>query len=294
MEKQALSSLVPEGAAMIMEQLYLSGVYQNHKRTNEKIEQIKGAVKSLFYEDEKRRDWSQFGVVAKYIPSPRYEVDELRLKEYLCDLSIFVPSAKINCNKLKKDRPDIIKQLEPFANPVDCYVKMSPNVNGRVNTPDMGYSGLYEEALIQQWMCEKNKLDRTSKVMDKAKEKQLCCPIIAREKKLSCNYGSVSLYEKDYTYDVPAIYRELGMDFLFEFASVNIGTLYEKFVPKGFISPKEISHFRKVVGVDLKFMMLEKSAEDRFLGMLQDRIMQAAEKTRSLKEMEQIFFRAVG
>jgi hypothetical protein len=285
-KKKADQLLEIQGAALIMEQLYITGVYQDNKKAEAAIEAVKETLKTRLNDEEKRREFPHLRVVAKFQPDYRYETDYVGLNEYLYDLGLLVPLARIDYKELKKEQPDVLKKIEIFKNPTEQYVKMTPNKQGRVEIPEMTFSELSDDELILSWVESKGRLERTKAVIDQAREEMLVCPILRKEKKLSCNYGSVSILDKDPTYDIAQIYEFYGAEFLIQHSKPDMQKILMEFVPKGMLNMNDIQQFRTLKSISSKFILMDLETESRQYHMFWDKRMQAANNLRQQKELE--------
>lgn len=268
------------GAAAIMENLFTAGTYQKYKtlevqidglrdpKTKEiKIRGIKDYIKAIMYEDEKRREWKDLGVVAKYVAKNIYETDYMRLNEYLDDIGLLIPTATLDTKALT---PELAKQIKCYEIPRAPYVRMTPNKHGRVEHVEENLSYLDDRSLIQRWKEVKAQLGVLENIIVKAKVEMEKCPILQQERKLTCNYGSVSLIDSNPSYDYFRMYHDLGYEQFYSIVKPNMGLL-DQYVELGIIHPNEIKQFRTIVDIRLDFVVMELEAENKMLNMFRNK-----------------------
>ncbi|WP_090799670.1 hypothetical protein [Paenibacillus sp. GP183] len=124
------------------------------------------------------------------------------------------------------------------------------------------------DRLVKLWREERKFLDTLVKGYDAAKEEMMRSRLLKKERKLSCNFGSVSLLEGKPSYDVESIYRELGDQFLVKYGKVDMLQL-DEYMAMGFLKKKELDQFRKIVDVRLKFVLIEQEAEAKLYDFFQ-------------------------
>lgn len=225
----------------------------------------KEAIKQVFEKrtpKETRR--AEYGpLIAKRFSVPKYDTDEISLKEFLANKGVLPLVAKISSNKETK------KELKQFIKAMEVSVRMTPNKNGKFEVEEFNFESLEIDELTRIWL----KADRKEKLYTFKKEeveKQiLSCSLLKEKKKLTCEYGSVSLIET-LSFDIDKIYRELGMGFLIEKASVTLDDL-TPYVESGVLKKQEIDQFRKLIKVEERFMILHKQTEEIQMTLLKNR-----------------------
>jgi len=264
-----------KGAALIMERLYQTGIYQGHKSAKKHLEDLSQSIKGRILEDEMRREFKQLGVVAKYQRMPVYETDWEGLMDYLSDLGILIPLLQVDVDKLKED-PELHQTITThFQNPIEQYIRMTPNKQGKVSVVPLEVTDLETEQLATLWLDTKRKFQTFDSYLEHGKIHMRNCPLLKKARKVSCNYGSVSLLDKDPTFNNRAIMEEYGVDMLKEIGKINMQSL-DEYIQKGFISPNEIKQFRKVKDIQLRFIVQELASEDRQFQMFYRKLQQAS------------------
>ncbi|MGN7300423.1 hypothetical protein [Ferdinandcohnia sp. SAFN-114] len=104
----------------------------------------------------------------------------------------------------------------------------------------------------------------------------LQCKELHQEKKISHEYGSVSLVANDPLYDINAIYEDFGEEMLIQYGKPDSEKL-QQFIQKGIITKKEIDQFKTVVDIRLDFIMMNLDTEKQMMSMLQNRTIQASQ-----------------
>lgn len=254
-------------AGVMMEELFLQGVYQDRKKRETVLDGIKDELKNRFKDDEvKRREFGK--VIVKWQTVKVYETDRLALNEYLNDLGILVLVANINAKRLS---PSDLQRIEECRLPAKKYIRFTPNANGKVECQLPDFQDWDETDLTSYWLENKRVFTALEKQVEATKKEMLKCPLLRQEGKIKTAYGTVSLLENKPDYDVSAIRFQEGNDFLIQHSDVDMQEL-DRYVERGFVSRKEIEQFRKVVDIQLRFIVIERSVEKEQYRFFQDRL----------------------
>ncbi|ATF15790.1 hypothetical protein A616_28715 [Brevibacillus brevis X23] len=275
-----------KGAALLMENLFATGTYQKNKLLDSRIKQIKDIIKSRMKWDEKRREFTRHGVVAKFHADNQYETDYVGLNSYLHSLGLLVPLARINYKELKNENEDVFKKIAEFQLPLEQYVKMNPNKQGKVNTLDIDLSHQADNDLILMWKQIKKAMEETQIIIDKVRENMLKCQLLQSERKLACFYGSVSLLTKDPSFDVVSIFKTLGSEFLIHYSKPDLQKIIGEYIPNGWLTINEVNQYRDLKSNGTKFYLMDLETEIKQNNMLWGMKMRAAQKYRSKKALE--------
>jgi len=249
-EKQKLHI---KGAGLIMEQLYVTGVIQNYHQLQNDLDTLKNILKSRLPNPDDRLEYVDQKLVAKYQTDCKYETDIIGLNRFLDDLNLLVHVAKIDYKDLKKNDPAILKRIDLFKDPIEQYAKMNPNKLGAVNVTNTDYSGLSDYEVIRLWSSTKRKLEMTKQAIEESRKEMLTCPILKSERILSSSFGSVSLIDKDPTYDIGQIYDFMGSNFLIRYSKPDFKTILMDLIPNGQLTYEDLQRFRCVKSIGMKF-----------------------------------------
>lgn len=258
-------------AAELMENFITSGAYYDKKRTETHLKEHKKSLKSILKEGEvKRYEYQDFNMVAKFVAKKQYEWDYEGIIEYLTDF--LVPDIYLDCLTIDHKKVATIEGWEdiskPFKDNPSFYVKPSFNKKGKealkISEEDIEKT---EDKLLRSIYILQNNLPSLEQEYELLKEKMKQCGILNKQKKVTHEYGSVSLLENKPTYDLNGLYDTFGEDLFLNYGQVNMEQLNE-LIMKGFINKKEIESFRTLKDIRLDFVVMTTAAEQRmFEGM---------------------------
>ncbi|NHN33148.1 hypothetical protein [Paenibacillus agricola] len=264
------------GAAKIMEAFFRKGHYPEMKRLERRTSFIKEVIKT--YQDEmdvKRNDYH--GVIGKFVACNVYETDHLRLNDYLNDIGILAHVGTIDLSRLKDCQHDY-ENAERFKIMGQPYVKFNPNMSGRVAAEDLTYLDQDPYVLIDEWRRLNGMLNTIEKLYEDAKKKMMKSRLLKKEKKLSLPFGSVSLLDRKSSYDIKSIYQHFGESFLIQYGKVDMEQV-DEFIAMGFLRKKELDQFRRIVDIQLRFVLLEKDEETKMYEFFHRRLQRMAKKS---------------
>jgi len=265
-------------AAEIMQELMVKGTYPSLKNVESRIKTIKKTIQYQLKDSEvKRHEYSSYNVVAKFVPKKISEIDYVGLNEYLHDIGLLIPVIKIDHKEIKNDEL-LLETLKAYQLEPTYYVKPSFNKLGReLNAPSPFKTEEWSiNHLLGTYVNLVPQLDNYQYEYEKAKKIMLACKELRQEKKLSHEYGSVSLVANEPKYDIQSIYDDFGEDTLIQYGRPDNEKL-QQFIQKGSITTKEIDQFKTIVDVRLDFVVMNLDTEQQMLSMLQNRTIQASQ-----------------
>lgn len=268
-----------QGAALIMERLYETGIYPMCKQAEAHTKLLSQSIKEHFYPDEMRREFKDIGIVAKYTRMPVYETDWVGLMEYLSDLGILIPLLQVDEQKLE-ELPNVHQTImEHFVNPIEHYIKLNPNKQGRVEKTPIDVVDLTPPQLAQMWLETKRKHSTALELVEQAKKNMMQCPLLKNTRNMKCNFGSVSLLDLVPTFNTEGIIQEFGVELLMKIGKISMSDL-DEYIQKGFISPNEIKRFRSTQDIQLRFVVQELESEAKQFKMFNRKLQRAAANRR--------------
>ncbi|MNJ89954.1 hypothetical protein D3C87_75410 [compost metagenome] len=246
-------------SVLIIEEIF--DRYVTYKQLENKLENIRDAFKEKMMEDEVRRIFPLQGIVAKYTKNRIYEVNQIGINELLNDHGLLINTARFD-----KD-----ERLSGFENEQTYHLR----INTKIAKEEYDFSNLSEMELTKIWVETHSQLKALEPIINGAKKQIALCKELVKTKKLSFSEGTISLAKNKVSYNVQAIANTLGIDFVIENAKVSSEKLTE-YVDSGFISSKEISKFKKLVNVTLKFVVMTLDDENLILNILKEKRMNAS------------------
>jgi hypothetical protein len=242
-----------------------SGMYKDFKRYEERVSLAKDGIRQNQEElNHKRMEWTSAGVVGKYVAVNVYEYDRVGLNEYLMDVGVLPVVASINAENLTEDQ---LVELVQLKLPSEHYVRYTPNKSGRVDLTEVQEEFKHRDqfSLLDQvfmWKKVKTHFDLMELKWEKARKQALKSPLLLRNKKLSYDYGSFSLIEKSPEYQPKDVLHLFGQDVLIASSKVDMTEL-DEYVAMGFLKKAEIESFRKIINVNLRYVLIESSKENQ-------------------------------
>ncbi|PGT83244.1 hypothetical protein [Bacillus sp. AFS040349] len=259
-------------AASIMEGLMKDGTYPSLNNIKSRLKTIQKTMeKELSGSESKRHEFSRYNVVAKFVPKKINSIDYEGLNEFLYNVGLLLPVVKIDHKQVKKDQ-EVLDILECYQLEPTYYVKPNFNKKGKeLNQADpFEIEGWSLDHLAGTYSNLNSQLEHYKFDYEKAKLAMLECKELLQDKKLSHEFGSVSLIANDPLYNVPAINEELGEDFLIKYGKPDTDKL-DYFITKGTISKRDIEQFKTVTDIRLDFIVMELDKERRMLEMLHNK-----------------------
>lgn len=253
-KKQVTEKIVTKGAGLIMEQLYESGIYQESKQLEADMESVKEILKERMGSKEVL-DFPLLKVVVKKQTYCRYVIDYVGLNEFLHQRGLLVEAARFGYKDLKKEKNEILGKLSLFKNPLEQSVRMNPNAQGKVALTQKPFSTWTDNELVLYWTESKRRLERILAVIGDAREEMLACPFLRKEKRLSCSFGSVSIFDLDPTYNTPQIYEFLGADFVIQHSKADMQKILNEYISDGLMTFEEFNRFRTAKDIFSKFVI---------------------------------------
>jgi hypothetical protein len=265
------------GASKLMEDVFDSGLYRNMKTAENKLDTIKGTIRKQFESGESKRYDLPHNLVAKFVPTPVYETDEAGLKEFLDDLGILAKTVTLKA-KAFKDEPVTLELLKPFRKPMEYFAQFYLNSNGKqhIDKEEYDFNVSLEHLTInfkEQKSCFEIYQSRYKDIMKKIGD----CPFLRYSRTVKSNYGTCKLREKDIKFYTDSIDQQFGNEFLIEHGQISM-KLVDSFIEKGYFSPKEIQSYRKIIDINLRFVVMDQAREQKQAEFFHQQLLRKAQK----------------
>lgn len=265
-------------AGDIMESLLTNRFYQRMKMAETHTTSIKSEIrKNLESSEQKRHEYKEHNLVAKFVSKKVFDTDYLGLNEFLDDRGLLVPVVKFNHKEIKKD-PLLLDVFAPYQISGNYKLHIAFNKEGKKikEFPTKEFDGLAMNDLFHSFSTWDSEHKRLVSEYESVKLEMLACPLFEQEKKISHKYGSLSKVALDPSYNIEQIYQELGSDFLIRYGKPEAEKLTE-LVYKGYLSQKDIDQFKQLKDIRLDFMIMSLDTEERMLSMLNHKKVKAAQ-----------------
>ncbi|MFF2876149.1 hypothetical protein ACFVR2_07495 [Gottfriedia sp. NPDC057991] len=248
-------------------QLLEQGIYQEYKEAEKHLKIIKEEFRNRLHSYEGSRiEFLKHNLVAKFTRRKKYYYTDQALNDYLHSIGLLPAVVKISHNSIK-DKPDIIKRLEPFQLQDKFYVRPTFKIEGMKDLIAPCVAPL-ENLDIDSLAVLFNRFYEIHKKMqelyDMAKQRMLHCPILQKEKKINFKYGSLSLVKCKPAYDSYEIFNDLGAEFLINYGQVSLEKVQE-YMLRGILSERDIDQYRIVIDILLSFQLLPLDVEQQML-----------------------------
>lgn len=255
--------------SIVLMKKFISASYAAMKILEERVAVSKQFIRD-YHEannnDDKRLEFE--GVVSKFVAIKRYEFDRMGFNEYLMDLGVLPIIANVDFKQLTPMEAEV---LSPYKI-IDRYARYTPNKAGRVDASFVAeeMSGLDLFQHIRRWKTNKSHYDTLEAEWEKARMAALKSPSLMKNKKLGYSKGSVSLIDKVAEVKPTEVLRYLGSDVLIRTAKVEM-SLIDEYVAMGYLLKTDIEHFRKVVDVELRYMVTLVEEENKLFSFFHNR-----------------------
>lgn len=271
-------------AKALMKEYVENGGYRALKLAKAKKDKIVSAVnKHLQHSEYKRHEFPKFGLVAKYTVKRDYEWDYEGLNDYLNDLGLLIPVAKLFPDSHLK-RLELLDEVKDYQLPIKKY-SLRPYFNkagkaiNRVASETLNvYDQMALDMLLTVFDAHQRELKFAEEDYELLKQAMLKCPELQEKKTVKYEYGSLSLLPVKEGYDVLAIAKDFGIDFLIQYSKPDMKKL-QQFILRGTITQKEVYQFRKDVTSEdkgLTFTLMKLEDEHKQLQMLSDITLQSS------------------
>lgn len=251
----------------------LDGHYGRMKATAAFLDAAKAELRQLLEgQPERRIEYSDLGMVAKFVPKPVSQVNQQQLIE---DLSDYVwtgelhPLIQLDPKKLSDSQKE---ELAGFLLPAAYYAKPSLNKKGKayVQIPDILFGGQSEEELVAEIRNVTFQKEGYSKRYEEIKEALLNDLSLRREKKIKRDWCSFSYVEHKPAYDMERLLAELPFDFIIEHGKVQMTELKE-WIERGRLSKSVLKANQELVDLQLSFVVLSLESERKMLSGIEYR-----------------------
>lgn len=228
--------------------------------------------------ENKRHEFKDFNVVAKFVAKSVYDVNQRGINEYLHEYyGLFLPIAKIDYTKAKKEgKLDIIK---PFIQYTPYSVVPYFNKHGKLEMPNNDFSCKSVNDLVKTWRklkMEHQQLEQSYETLKKQMEK---CPVLQKARKLEHKFGSLSLKAKNPIYSMTRMIEELGEEFVLEYGQPDPFKL-EQLALQGIFNMRELDQFKTLIDVRLDFVVMPLDSERKAMEFHTSKQMLAAQNRR--------------
>ncbi|WP_214483806.1 hypothetical protein [Bacillus sp. SM2101] len=274
-------------ARELFENFYRSGKYPLLSQTEKKLKIVKSSMKKELESGEiKKYEYPEINVVAKFVSRGVYEVDQSALNEYLHDIGLFIPTVKLDYQKLKK--AGMLEKVEGFVKYIPRFVVPSLNKKGKL--PDLNFhvNGFGVEQMARNFSYL-NRIYKSVEVQyELIKQKMEKCPELIwyterkkKDKKLVYRneYGSLRLKNNDPIYDIDSTVDHFGLDWLLAYGRLK-NRIVDRFIQKGTITKKDLDKFKRLVDIQLSFVVMPLDIEQQSMEFLHEKRMIAAQNNR--------------
>jgi len=254
------------------EEYVLSGQYQTLKQLEQRQKETREFIRTQLQEEDGRRfEFKDVGYVGRFVRKNKTETNHEALLEELSDyVSV---SSMISMNLLNfKPSDDVKEYVEPFALPVDTYVKPTLNSVGKALV--VVHKGYYEHfPKILGYRGEISAYaNRDGKLKSAEKEYEQLMKMLNSKltKKTATKYGTLSVINKKPQYELQQIVHEFGETFLLEHCEGKLTKIHE-LMEMGILERTFLEPFQQVVDVRVDFILQSLESEQKAWDFMQER-----------------------
>ncbi|NOU91170.1 hypothetical protein GC102_36400 [Paenibacillus sp. LMG 31460] len=234
------------------------GKYTEMKNCEFITNSIKENIRLFHFNTEVMRiEWKDIGVVSKFVSNKEYSWDKDALKEMFYDLGILVHACSICIEKLSEDQ--LLRLINKEMLLVETFVRFSPNKQLK-NTDTIWWADMDIQDQLEVWHEYYKKLEILSGEWYRLRKRACSSVILQKEKKVVCDYGTISLLETKPAVSVQHFLSIFGNSELLDVVVIDISKV-EELAARGFICMSEIKEYRQFKDVKLKFFLMEISKE---------------------------------
>lgn len=245
---------VQMNAIEIANELFETNHYQNMKKAELEKKAIEAVLKDRMG-DSRREISKTHKVVMKFENNNTYLTDTEGLNDFLDSYGILTETVKFSP---KNEDQSILDKIQGFKMDQEYYTK----INVRLPKEEYDLIGKTTSELLVRWLEVTNQFNKLRDAYDLKREEMNNCKELAKTNKLKFEFGSISRIKKDIEYDVKAIQEAYGSEFVIKNAQPIMSRI-EKYIVKGYFTIKEISEYKTLIKMGLKFTVttLEKESE---------------------------------
>ncbi|NOU75321.1 hypothetical protein GC098_28715 [Paenibacillus sp. LMG 31458] len=252
-----------------VKEFIVNGSYVRLKHEMEKLIHLKDQIREE--QDNlnlKRIEWTDVGVVGEFTTNKRYRYNHKELKIFLFDLGILpLVATFIECTDLTDTEIEMVGKLQI---PGEKYLHYSPNKLGKYKEDEIigQVAPSVETTLTEKvslWKETYLKFEVLNKMWEKQRKNALADQELILSKKVSFEYGTISLQETSEKYRVKDLFELLNNERLLEVAKIDLAKIIE-FTARGLIKISELNKYRGVIDVQRKYilMTLQKEKQKRY------------------------------
>ena len=259
-----------EKAIGALNEYVMTGAHAEKTECTNNNDKAKEQLKSLLMSgDQKRKEYNIAGhkIIAKFVPK---EVKVVNHKGLISDILDYVRSEAlsqvISLDKNVLVEKNLFEMVEEFLYEPTYYFKYTPNKFAKSfnYTVSEDYFGLPEEELVSRVMFTKERKN----ILKDYYERVMQQFVLMVDEKLTTDVGSISRIKNKPVWDIHAISKQFGDEFLIEYGNVKTTELTKwidmKAIPKQVLSDNE-----NVIDIRLDFMVMTEEAEARAMSAFQ-------------------------
>jgi len=248
-----------------------SGKYKRLLTTEKYLEVLRERIRH--YQEttgHERVEWSEQGVVGKFMNFRKYEYDEVGLKEFLDERGLLPVVSTVKWKDLSVDAQESIGE---FNSTIREDMKFIPNAEMRMKKDEVEdykrkIHNLNIDDLVCRWKETKDEYKSLSKLWD-----WICLnsPAVLSNPDQYKKYGTVLSIRPDPIIDAVHVFKCLGSNSFMKHCKVQ-EDLVIQYGLKGYYSLKETRKFRILTGIQTKYYLMDLHEETRIRDMLDNKL----------------------
>lgn len=253
------------------EQFVIDGKYQQMKQLEVLSKEVKNHLRErLSMRDDKRFLFPKHGMVAKFVSS---QVRTTRHEGVIQDLLDYVrpelalPLLKLDERMLKDD--DHLRTVMDCQHPQTFYVRPNFSKAGKHYTRvhEHLFGGQSIDEVVREIRMVDEEIKTFKKEYERVRDALVSHKLLKEKGKVDTVFGSISRIAHSPTWDIQAVLKKCGEEFLLHYGKVELEKLNE-WILLGRIPRKVLTEHQTITDMQLKFVVMKVEAEEKMFKAL--------------------------
>lgn len=211
---------------------------------------------------KKRMEWQDQGVVGIFEENRVYDNDIEGLKSFLHNLGILPFVSKVDWTLLSDEEKE---QMKPWVLKQPHRICFAPKKEWKLEVSRLKNYEEWSRSIklieqVEEWKRKKMRNDIIKGEWEREKERLLF--LSSTKDLLQCDYGRISCCQNKPMLRGVDLYRICGQEVLFNCNSIDMSEL-EIYMAKGFLKKSELSAYRRIIDISLRYTLMELHMEKR-------------------------------
>ncbi|QZN75517.1 hypothetical protein [Paenibacillus sp. DR312] len=253
----------------VLKEFIDNGSYREMKEVEYKLKVMKDSIRA--YQENsnrKRMEWKKYGVVGKFIGFKRYSTDLQSIYEILENHGVIHLVLKVKWTKLTTEEQ---KKLFKFVVPSPPHLRFvhtcSKNSNEILIPQDIIQLNI--DDCVREWKDLKCFFDRKIIQWNSIKKLTLVEMMRRHDTNVNFSFGKAAIIKTSPKISTTVVYKECGAQVIKNVGHIDHNKLIE-YIAKGFVRKSEVNQFQKLIGIDLRYYLMEIRKEENSRQVIQN------------------------